>query len=149
MKTAGTSRCRGGDAAELYTTYGVPPELFETLAAEHNLAFDWARLQREMEEHGIDSGGGQRRSSCSKSQSARCAQEDACSGTSSSATKRPKPKLKSSASSPKIICANRWTKSATRQPIDRRARPDSLLWRIGRPGRRHRRAGRRRVFASR
>ena len=31
----------GAVAAELYQTYGVPPELFESLAAEHNLAFDW------------------------------------------------------------------------------------------------------------
>ena len=31
----------GAAAADLYQTYGVPPELFESLAAEHNLAFDW------------------------------------------------------------------------------------------------------------
>ncbi len=35
------SRSSGAEAAELYTTHGFPPELFETLAAEHNLAFDW------------------------------------------------------------------------------------------------------------
>ncbi len=35
----------GAEAAEMYTTHGFPPELFETLAAEHNLGFDWARLQ--------------------------------------------------------------------------------------------------------
>ena len=31
----------GVEAAEMYTTHGFPPELFETLAAEHNLGFDW------------------------------------------------------------------------------------------------------------
>ena len=43
-------------AAELYQTYGVPPELFESLAAEHNLAFDWQGYEQAMEEHGEVSG---------------------------------------------------------------------------------------------
>ena len=34
----------GDEAADMYTTHGFPPELFETLAAEHNFTFDWARL---------------------------------------------------------------------------------------------------------
>jgi alanyl-tRNA synthetase len=46
----------GGVAAELYQTYGVPPELFESLAAEHNLAFDWQGYEQAMEEHGEVSG---------------------------------------------------------------------------------------------
>ncbi len=46
----------GAVAAELYQTYGVPPELFESLAAEHNLAFDWQGYQRAMEQHGEVSG---------------------------------------------------------------------------------------------
>jgi alanyl-tRNA synthetase len=46
----------GAVAAELYQTYGVPPELFESLAAEHNLAFDWQGYHRAMEEHGEASG---------------------------------------------------------------------------------------------
>jgi len=46
----------GAVAAELYQTYGVPPELFESLAAEHNLAFDWQGYDRAMEEHGEVSG---------------------------------------------------------------------------------------------
>ncbi|MCG8451145.1 MAG: alanine--tRNA ligase-related protein, partial [Pirellulales bacterium] len=37
-------------------TYGVPPELFESLAAEHNLAFDWEGYTRAMETHGEVSG---------------------------------------------------------------------------------------------
>ncbi|MCI0334247.1 MAG: alanine--tRNA ligase [Planctomycetes bacterium] len=46
----------GAVAAELYQTYGVPPELFESLAAEHNLAFDWQGYEQAMEEHGEASG---------------------------------------------------------------------------------------------
>jgi alanyl-tRNA synthetase len=46
----------GAVAAELYQTYGVPPELFESLAAEHNFAFDWQGYQQAMEEHGEASG---------------------------------------------------------------------------------------------
>jgi alanyl-tRNA synthetase len=46
----------GSVAAELYQTYGVPPELFESLAAEHNLAFDWQGYEHAMEEHGEASG---------------------------------------------------------------------------------------------
>ncbi|MGD9645453.1 MAG: alanine--tRNA ligase [Pirellulales bacterium] len=48
----------GREAADVYTTHGVPPELFESLAAEHNLAFDWEGFRREMERHGDASGGG-------------------------------------------------------------------------------------------
>ncbi|TWT96979.1 Alanine--tRNA ligase [Botrimarina colliarenosi] len=43
-------------AAELYQTYGVPPELFESLAAEQHLAFDWDGYRRAMAEHAEDSG---------------------------------------------------------------------------------------------
>ncbi|QDU55184.1 alanine--tRNA ligase [Aeoliella mucimassa] len=46
----------GHVAADLYQTYGVPPELFESLAAEHNLAFDWKGYHEAMDEHGVRSG---------------------------------------------------------------------------------------------
>src|SRR3954463_16454103 len=46
----------GNVAAELYQTYGVPPELFESLASEQNLTFDWQGYERAMEEHGEVSG---------------------------------------------------------------------------------------------
>ncbi len=59
MKSAGRDTVSGAEAAEMYTTHGFPPELFETLAAEHNLAFDWDGFNRAMEQHGIESGGGQ------------------------------------------------------------------------------------------
>ncbi len=50
----------GAEAAEMFQTYGFPPELFETLAAERNLAFDWDGFEKEMEQHGIESGGGRK-----------------------------------------------------------------------------------------
>jgi len=46
----------GAMAAELYQTYGVPPELLESLAAEEAFAFDWDGYQRAMEKHGEASG---------------------------------------------------------------------------------------------
>jgi len=56
MRRDNRTRVEGGVAAELYQTYGVPPELFESLAAEHNLAFDWEGYAHAMEEHGEASG---------------------------------------------------------------------------------------------
>ena len=50
----------GAEAADMYQTHGFPPELFETLAAERNLAFDWEAYRAEMERHGIESGAGQK-----------------------------------------------------------------------------------------
>jgi len=56
--SAGKSTVPGDDAAELYTTYGFPPELLETLAAERNCGFDWVGFQAAMEAHGQKSGAG-------------------------------------------------------------------------------------------
>ena len=50
----------GGVAAELNTTYGVPPELLQTLSAEQNFTFDWNGYRGAMDEHAIASGAGQR-----------------------------------------------------------------------------------------
>lgn len=50
----------GAEAADMFQTHGFPPELFETLAAERNLAFDWKGFREQMEQHGIESGGGQK-----------------------------------------------------------------------------------------
>jgi alanyl-tRNA synthetase len=55
---AGKSTVPGDDAAELYTTYGFPPELLETLAAERNCGFDWEGFRAAMEAHGQKSGAG-------------------------------------------------------------------------------------------
>ena len=50
----------GDVAAEMYATHGFPPELFEAMAAERNLMFDWDGFHEAMKQHGIESGGGQR-----------------------------------------------------------------------------------------
>jgi len=60
MQHDGRGTVAGTDAAEMYTTYGFPPELFETLAAEHNFTFDWAGYQQEMQRHGELSGTGEK-----------------------------------------------------------------------------------------
>ena len=46
----------GKEAFEMYQTYGFPPELFETLAAERGYGFDWDGFKKEMEHHGELSG---------------------------------------------------------------------------------------------
>ncbi len=56
MKTANRTAVDGAEAADLYQTYGVPPEVFETMAAENNLAFDWDGYRQAMQEHGEASG---------------------------------------------------------------------------------------------
>jgi len=48
----------GEEAAEMYQTHGFPPELFESMAAERGLAFDWSGYEEAMRRHGIESGGG-------------------------------------------------------------------------------------------
>ncbi len=60
MNSEGREMVSGAEAAEMYTTHGFPPELLETLAAEHNLGFDWAGFKDEMEQHGELSGAGSR-----------------------------------------------------------------------------------------
>ncbi len=56
MRKENRTTVDGQVAAELYQTFGVPPELFEALAAEHNLAFGWEGYRKAMEEHGEASG---------------------------------------------------------------------------------------------
>jgi alanyl-tRNA synthetase len=56
IQSASRTTVEGGEAAELYQTYGVPPELFEAMATERGLAFDWAGFKHAMAEHGEISG---------------------------------------------------------------------------------------------
>ena len=56
MGTANATKVDGGEAAELYQTFGVPPEVFESMAADKGLAFDWDGFRQAMEEHGEASG---------------------------------------------------------------------------------------------
>lgn len=56
MAKAGRVLVDGNDAAELYSTYGIPPELVESLAAERNYTFDTEGFRQAMIKHGLDSG---------------------------------------------------------------------------------------------
>jgi alanyl-tRNA synthetase len=60
MEQSGASEVDGDEAASLYQTYGVPPELFQTIAAEKNFGFDWDGFKLAMERHEKISGGDQR-----------------------------------------------------------------------------------------
>ena len=60
IERSGAGLVGGSDAAELYTTYGFPPELLETLAAERNCAFDWTGFRESMDANGQRSGAGNR-----------------------------------------------------------------------------------------
>ena len=68
----------GDEAAELYTTYGFPPELFETLAAEHNLRVRLGRLRRGDGSSTASKSAPAERRSCLRDRPARRAQEGAC-----------------------------------------------------------------------
>lgn len=50
----------GEEAADLNKTYGVPPELLQTIAAEQNFTFDWQGYRGAMHQHAIASGAGQK-----------------------------------------------------------------------------------------
>ena len=50
MKASNQTTVDGAKAADLYQTHGFPPEVFETMAAENNLAFDWDGYRRAMDE---------------------------------------------------------------------------------------------------
>jgi alanyl-tRNA synthetase len=60
MKKSNRGMVPGREAFDMYQTHGFPPELFETIAAEHNLTFDWAGFKKAMEEHGKISNVGER-----------------------------------------------------------------------------------------
>ncbi len=57
MKASSRMMIDGDEAAELYQTFGVPPELFQTLALERNYTFDWNGFKQAMEKHALVSGG--------------------------------------------------------------------------------------------
>ena len=58
MQSSGRVMVDGQEAASLYQTYGVPPEMFQQIAAEKNYTFDWDGYRAAMGEHGKISGGG-------------------------------------------------------------------------------------------
>ncbi|HRF00589.1 MAG TPA: alanine--tRNA ligase, partial [Pirellulaceae bacterium] len=59
MASAGRKVVSGDEAADLYTTFGVPPELFQQIAAESGYTFDWEGYRAAMTRHGEISGGQQ------------------------------------------------------------------------------------------
>jgi alanyl-tRNA synthetase len=56
MSSQGRSLVNGKEGAELYQTYGVPPELLENMAIDRGYTFDWQQFRNEMEKHGATSG---------------------------------------------------------------------------------------------
>jgi alanyl-tRNA synthetase len=58
MDSRGNSLVPGDDAARIYQTHGVPPELCEQLAVERGFTFDWPGFRDAMKRHGDESGGG-------------------------------------------------------------------------------------------
>ncbi|HEV7280496.1 MAG TPA: alanine--tRNA ligase [Pirellulaceae bacterium] len=56
----GSAVVGGEDSGQLLTTYGIHPELLETVASERGLAFDWKSHKEWMETHGEISGSGQK-----------------------------------------------------------------------------------------
>ncbi len=49
LEQSGKIMVPGEDIYYMYTTHGFPPELFEQLAAERNLTFDWEGFRRRLE----------------------------------------------------------------------------------------------------
>ncbi|MDR2762469.1 MAG: alanine--tRNA ligase, partial [Planctomycetaceae bacterium] len=60
MRKHDRKQVTGEEIFDMYQTFGFPPELFETMAAERNFGFDWNGFKREMERHGELSGSGER-----------------------------------------------------------------------------------------
>ncbi|MGE0606617.1 MAG: alanine--tRNA ligase [Pirellulales bacterium] len=60
LQKSGGEKVAGADAFDMYQTYGFPPELFEQMAAERNLGFDWDGYREGMKKHEEVSGGEQR-----------------------------------------------------------------------------------------
>jgi len=58
MQSSGRVMVDGQEAASLYQTYGVPPEMFQQIAAEKSYTFDWDGYRAAMNKHGEVSGGG-------------------------------------------------------------------------------------------
>ncbi|MFN3151105.1 alanine--tRNA ligase [Bremerella sp.] len=59
MRSANRTVVNGDEAAELYQTFGFPPELFEQVAIEHGFTFDWVGYKAAMEKFADQTGGGQ------------------------------------------------------------------------------------------
>ena len=58
MKASNQSQVDGEVAASLYQTFGIPSELFESIAREQGFDFDWDGFHQSMEKHAKGSGDG-------------------------------------------------------------------------------------------
>ncbi len=58
MKSSGSSIVSGDEAFKLFTTYGFPAELFESIASDQGFSFDRRGFDDAMQQHAIDSGRG-------------------------------------------------------------------------------------------
>jgi alanyl-tRNA synthetase len=56
MQASGQVIVDGASAADLYQTYGVPPELVESMASDQEFSFDWDGFRAAMDQHGVNSG---------------------------------------------------------------------------------------------
>ena len=56
MQANGQVIVDGASAADLYQTYGVPPELVESMASDQEFSFDWDGFRAAMDQHGVNSG---------------------------------------------------------------------------------------------
>ena len=56
MKSGNRTEVNGDEAAELYQTYGIPPELVESIAKDRKCSFDWDGFKAAMDQHSLISG---------------------------------------------------------------------------------------------
>jgi alanyl-tRNA synthetase len=56
MKAENSTLVDGHAAAELYQTFGIPAELFASMASDRNCEFDWDGYNAAMQQHAIESG---------------------------------------------------------------------------------------------
>ncbi len=56
MKTQNRTAVSGEEGYDLYTTFGLPPELVENMAGDQGATFDWTGFRKKMDEHGEISG---------------------------------------------------------------------------------------------
>ncbi len=56
MKSENSTSVDGHAAAELYQTFGIPAELFASMASDRGCDFDWDGYQQAMQQHALESG---------------------------------------------------------------------------------------------
>ncbi len=144
-KAAGSDTISGKDAFTLHATYGIPVEVVESLATDHNLRIDTAGFEAERGRHTVISRGTTEAAAVFAT------------GPLDTLKKRIPPRQRvrrlpddpgarhaSSASSSRTAWPNR-PQADGGSVAGPRPRPNALLRRVGRPGRRHRHDPRRPV----